>query len=187
MGYWWLIRIQNRIISYTVPCLATESKQNQLCNLANFHKKNYLAAWTIKSLSFAGKFTRISSVIYRMVNFWSSVFALLKRFYEKIDSLCAAFLLKNSTTSASGAKASWASICKPKKEWDLVWEVWRIFKGFSTSKGSGTISQARANYRLLGCIQMCLLGSVYGPTVRNMLMLKDSIGDFLRCSIGDGK
>ncbi|KAL0803916.1 hypothetical protein Bca101_096406 [Brassica carinata] len=75
-----------------------------------------LHAWTIKSLSFAGKFTRISSVIYRMVNFWSSVFALLKRFYEKIDSLCAAFLLKNSTTSASGAKASWASICKPKKE-----------------------------------------------------------------------
>lgn len=69
----------------------------------------------------------------------------------------------------------------------LVWEVWRIFKGFSTSKGSGTISQARANYRLLGCIQMCLLGSVYGPTVRNMLMLKDSSGDFLRCSIGDGK
>lgn len=28
----------------TVPCIATESKQNQLCNLANFHKKNYLAA-----------------------------------------------------------------------------------------------------------------------------------------------
>lgn len=59
-----------------------------------------LHSWTIKFLSFAGKIRLISSVIYGMVNFWSSVFVLPKAFYEKIDSLYAAFLWKNKTTSA---------------------------------------------------------------------------------------
>ncbi|CAH2069305.1 unnamed protein product [Thlaspi arvense] len=44
---------------------------------------NKLHSWTAKSLSFAEKTTLISSVIYGMVNFWSAVFALPKRFYEK--------------------------------------------------------------------------------------------------------
>ncbi|XP_013639673.1 PREDICTED: uncharacterized protein LOC106344925 [Brassica oleracea var. oleracea] len=47
--------------------------------------------WTVKTLSFAGKVTLVASVIHGMVNFWSSVFALPKRFYEKIDSLCSPF------------------------------------------------------------------------------------------------
>lgn len=51
-----------------------------------------LHSWTAKVLSFTGKIRLISSVVYGMVNFWSSVFDLPKQFYTKIDSLCAAFL-----------------------------------------------------------------------------------------------
>lgn len=65
-----------------------------------------LHSWTVKFLSFAGKVMMISSVIYGMVNFWSSVFVLPKWFYAKVDSLCSGFLWKNSTTSAAGARVS---------------------------------------------------------------------------------
>lgn len=75
-----------------------------------------LHCWTVKTLSFAGKVILVASEVYGMVNFWSSVFSLPKRFYGKIDSLCSAFLWKNSTTSAVGARVSWENICKPKKE-----------------------------------------------------------------------
>lgn len=75
-----------------------------------------LHSWTIKFLSFAGKVTMISSVIYSMVNFWSSVFVLPKWFYAKVDSLCSGFLWKNSTSSAAGARVSWINVCKPKSE-----------------------------------------------------------------------
>lgn len=80
------------------------------------------------------------AVIYGMVNFWSSAFFLPKRFYEKIDSLCSAFLCSNTTTSAAGARVAWSSVCKPKQEgglgirmlaeFELVFrlkQVWNLF------------------------------------------------------------
>lgn len=55
---------------------------------------NKLHSWTVKFLSFVGKVRLISLVIYGMVNFWSAMCVLPKRFYEKIDSLCSAFCEK---------------------------------------------------------------------------------------------
>lgn len=63
-----------------------------------------LHSWTVKILSYAGKIKMVYSVIYDMVNFWSSVYVLPKRFYAKVDSLCSAFLWKNKTTTAVGAR-----------------------------------------------------------------------------------
>lgn len=80
---------------------------------------NKLHSWTVKSLSFAGKIKMVSSVIYGMVNFWSSVFNLPKQFYAKVDSLCSAFLWKNKTDSARGARVAWRDVCKPKAEGGL--------------------------------------------------------------------
>ncbi|KAL0742100.1 hypothetical protein Bca4012_083613 [Brassica carinata] len=102
-----------------------------------------LHSWTVKTLTFAGKVKLIYSVIYGMVNFWSSVFVLPKRFYQKVDSLCSAFLWKNSTASASAARVSWSSICTPKEEgglglrtleeFDLVFRLKRLWNFFSNS------------------------------------------------------
>ncbi|XP_009119509.1 uncharacterized protein LOC103844475 [Brassica rapa] len=63
-----------------------------------------LNSWTVKSLSFVEKITLVSSVIYGIVNFWSSVFSLPKKFYNRVDSICASFLWKNKTTAGSGAR-----------------------------------------------------------------------------------
>ena len=53
-----------------------------------------LHSWTVKCLSFASKVKLIYSVIYSMVNFWSSIFVLPKSFYAKVVSLCASHLLE---------------------------------------------------------------------------------------------
>lgn len=37
-------------------------------------------------------------------------------FYAKVDSLYSAFLWKNKTASASGARVAWKDICKPNEE-----------------------------------------------------------------------
>lgn len=116
-----------------------------------------LNSWTVKSLSFAGKVILVASGVYGMVNFKSSVFALPKRFYEKVDSLCSGFLWKNSTSSAAGARVSWASICKPKKEGGLgirrleefqkVIELKRVWNFFS---GSGSLWVACLHSKVFG-------------------------------------
>ena len=130
-----------------------------------------------------------------MVNFWSSVFALPKRFYEKVDSLCASFLWKNSTSPSSRARVSWSNICKPKKEgglrlrkleeFDLVFKLKRLWIFFSNS-GSlwvAWLSHNRfhdKNYWLVNDSQR------FSTTIRGMLQLKPLLTQFLRCSVGDG-
>ncbi|XP_022551648.2 uncharacterized protein LOC106378242 [Brassica napus] len=118
-----------------------------------------LNSWTVKSLSFAGKVILVASGVYGMVNFKSSVFALPKRFYEKVDSLCSGFLWKNSTSSAAGARGQghygWLASTLKCLE-DRVFWVTADAQRFS-------------------------------PTVRSLLRTKEAAAEFLRCSIGDGK
>ncbi|KAG2302208.1 hypothetical protein Bca52824_030859 [Brassica carinata] len=154
-----------------------------------------LHSWTVKTLTFAGKVKLIYSVIYGMVNFWSSVFVLPKRFYQKVDSICSAFLWKNSTTSAAGARVSWSSICTPKKEgglglrtleeFDLVFRLKRLWNFFSNS-GSlwvAWLAKNRFNGKSFWLVRDSQRFSV---TVRSMLQLKYLLPTFLRCSVGNG-
>lgn len=155
-----------------------------------------LHSWTVKFLSFAGKVKMIYSVIYGMVNFWSSVFVLPKWFYAKVDSLCSGFLWKNCTTSASGARVSWLNICKPKsegglgirqlEEFELVFRLKRAWM-FFTGSGSLWVPWLRKNR--FGGRSLWLTNDAqrFSMSVRSMLQLKQELHDFLRCSIGDGK
>ncbi|KAG2290102.1 hypothetical protein Bca52824_049706 [Brassica carinata] len=153
-------------------------------------------SWTVKNLSFAGKVRMVASVIYGMVNFWSSVFALPKRFYEKVDSLCCAFLWKNRTSSAAGARVSWSDICKPKKEGGLglrrleefqqVFNLKRVWNFFSGS-GSLWVAWLHSNVFSRRCYWMTADSQRLSPTVRSMIRIKETVAEFLRCSIGDGR
>lgn len=153
-------------------------------------------SWTAKSLSYAGKIQLVASVVYGMVNFWSSVFALPKRFYEKVDSLCSAFLWNNSTTSAAGARVSWASICKPKKEGGLglrrleefqkVFDLKRVWNFFSDA-GSLWVAWLKANVFHNHCYWSISDSQRVSPTVRSMIKMRETVTEFLRCSVGDGR
>lgn len=154
-----------------------------------------LHSWTVKFLSFAGKVTMIYSVIYSMVNFWSSVFVLPKWFYAKVDSLCSGFLWKNSTVSAAGARVSWENICKPKsegglgirnlEEFEMVFRLKRIWLFFY---GPGSLWVPWLTNNRFGGRSIWLIADStrFSMTVRSMLQMKDQLQNFLRCSIGNG-
>ena len=178
--------------------LLLDPKKINMATLQPFLERitSKLHSWTVKCLSFAGKVKLIYSVIYGMLNFWSSVFVLPKRFYAKVDSLCASFLWKNSTSSSVGARVSWTDICRPKTEgglglrqledYDLVFRLKRLWNFFSNS-GSlwvAWLSHNRfrdQNYWLVRDSQR------FSPTIRGMLQLKNLIPQFLRCIVGDGQ
>ncbi|XP_018473666.2 uncharacterized protein LOC108844879 [Raphanus sativus] len=157
---------------------------------------NKLHSWTVKCLSFAGKIRMVTSVIYGMVNFWSSVFTLPKRFYAKVDSLCSAFLWNNKTTSATGARVSWESICQPKQEGGLgirkledyqsVFQLKRVWNYFSSpeSPWSRYLSNNVFNRNSYWTMETTARVSA---TVRNMISIKPTVEYFLRCAIGDGR
>lgn len=154
-----------------------------------------LHSWTVKYLSFAGKVRLIYSIIYGMVNFWSSVFVLPKRFYARVDSLCSAFLWKNSTSSAAGARVSWTDICKSKKEgglglrkledFEMVFRLKRLWQFFSCS---GSLWVPWLSNNTFGGRSIWLINDSprFSWTVRSMLQLRQDLHSYLRCSIGDG-
>lgn len=76
-------------------------------------------SWTVKYLSFAGRLQLISSVIYSLVNFWLSAFALPKGCLKDIQRLCSRFLWAGNLNKKSGAKVSWTKVCLPKSEGGL--------------------------------------------------------------------
>lgn len=155
-----------------------------------------LHCWTVRTLSYAGKIRLIASEIYGMVNFWSSVFNLPKTFYARVDSLCAAFLWNNNTTSASGARVAWKDICKPKEEgglgirlleeFQLVFGLKRLWNFFSNS-GSLWVAWLRNHIFKRRSYWLTADSPRFSATVRNMLQLKEYLPDFMRCNVLDGQ
>lgn len=152
-------------------------------------------SWTAKFLSFAGKIKLISSVIYGMVNFWSSVFVLPKHFYAKVDSLCSAFLWKNKAGSASGARVAWKDICKPKdegglgirllEEFEVVFRLKRIWNFFSNS-GSLWVAWLKGNICLRKSYWITHVANRFSKTINSMLELKHIVVELLKCVVGNG-
>ncbi|CAH8280760.1 unnamed protein product, partial [Arabidopsis lyrata] len=155
-----------------------------------------LHSWTAKFLSFAGKIRLVSSVIYGMVNFWSSVFVLPKRFYAKIDSLCAAFLWNNKTGSASGARVAWKDLCKPKcegglgirllEDFEIVFRLKLIWQFFSNS-GSLWVAWLKGNIFSRKSYWITVEANRLSKTVNSLLQLKPTVTMLLKCVVGDGQ
>lgn len=74
---------------------------------------------TVRHLSFARRLQLIQSVLHSFINFWSSVFPLPKSCFERLESICSAFLWSGAPNSARREKISWDFVCSSKKEGGL--------------------------------------------------------------------
>ncbi|WZZ52529.1 hypothetical protein YC2023_052636 [Brassica napus] len=155
-----------------------------------------LHSWTVKYLSFAGKVTMVASVIYGLVNFWSSVFVLPKSFYAKIDSLCAAFLWNNTTTSASGARVSWSDLCRPKAEGGLgirlleeYQEVFRLKRTWNYLSNNNSLWVGWVKNNVFHWSSFWVMADTprFPPAIRSMIQLKPQLTNLLRCVLGNGE
>lgn len=99
-----------------------------------------ISFWTVCFFSFVGRMKLISLVIFSFVNFWISVFRLLKKCIEEIDSLCVDFLWLGLMLNIKRLRFSGKDCCKFKEKGGLGLRlisevndvfflklVWRIF------------------------------------------------------------
>jgi hypothetical protein len=76
-------------------------------------------SWSSRKLSFAGRLQLLSSILYSIQVYWSSIFILPKRILKDINQKFSRFLWNVNYGNAAKAKVSWTDICFPKKEGGL--------------------------------------------------------------------
>jgi hypothetical protein len=77
-------------------------------------------SWLSKRLSFAGRLQLITSVLYSIQVYWSSIFILPKSILHAIEQKFNRFLWNGKDAGVAKAKVSWKMLCLPKKEGGLV-------------------------------------------------------------------
>ncbi|CAH9145483.1 unnamed protein product [Cuscuta epithymum] len=91
----------------------------------------FINAWSIKSLSYAGRVELIKSVIQGVHSFWLHMFPIPNVILDRITSICRIFLW-----GSKFARVAWADICLPKEEGGLgihdtkVWNKALLSKTF---------------------------------------------------------
>jgi hypothetical protein len=86
-------------------------------------------SWSSKKLSFAGRLQLLSSILYSIQVYGSSIFILPKRILKDISQKFSLFLWNDSDGNTAKAKISRNDICFPKKEGGLglkYVEIWNI-------------------------------------------------------------
>lgn len=78
----------------------------------------HISSLLVRHLSFVWRLQLIQSVLFGIVNFWTTVFHLPKSSLVELERLCA-FLWTGAPNSARGAKVSWDSVCTLKKFGEL--------------------------------------------------------------------
>lgn len=152
-------------------------------------------SWTVKHLSFAGRFQLIQAVIYSMISFWASMFIISSECISILERMCGAFLWNGAPNSAKGEKTAWDYVCTPKAagglglrrlaDWNQVLGlklIWLIF----TAGGSLWVSWVRRN--LIGRENFWVLD----PTRRGswiwkaICKLRPIARPMVHCEVGSG-
>lgn len=101
-----------------VPLSAKKMKKSDFKPLLDKIEARF-NSWTVKHLSFAGRFQLIQAVIYSTITFWCSIFILPNECIRILERMCNAFLWNGAPQSAKGAKINWITVCTPKDEGGL--------------------------------------------------------------------
>jgi hypothetical protein len=73
-------------------------------------------SWISKKLSFADRLQLISSILFSVQVYWSSIFILRKKIIRLLEQKFNRFLLSSSNVVKARAKVSWNWLCVPKRE-----------------------------------------------------------------------
>lgn len=151
--------------------------------------------WAIKCLSFAGRLQLISSVIYGLINFWMSEFALPKGCIKDLEKLCNSFLWAGNLTKRTAAKVSWSQVCLPKTEgglglrslivWNKVLNLRLIWLLFSNS-GSLWVAWMKEHYIKRTDFWSADAQSNASWIWKYIISLRPMAKALIRCNIGDG-
>lgn len=76
-------------------------------------------SWSNKLLSYGGRSQLISSVLFSIQVYWSSIFIIPHKMMMEIEGILNAFLWNGVELKTAGVKVSWNAVCVPKSEGGL--------------------------------------------------------------------
>lgn len=79
----------------------------------------YIDSWFFRNLSYVGRLQLLSSVLYSLQVYWTSIFILPKKIIKAIEQKFNKFLWNGKDEGSAKAKVSWPDLCFPKKEGGL--------------------------------------------------------------------
>ncbi|WZZ77741.1 hypothetical protein YC2023_098313 [Brassica napus] len=157
--------------------------------------RSRMLSWTNKTLSFAGRLQLIKSVVFSIVNFWSSAFILPMGCLDDIESLCSAFLWSGSPNNSHKAKVKWDDLCYPKSEGGLgirrlrdsvrvgaLKLIWRLYT-VSKSLWVSWIQHYLLRYSSFWDVRDDTTGSWMW---RKILKMRNMAYQFIRVEVGNG-
>lgn len=116
-----------------VPLITTRLKATD-CNILVTKITNRIKFWTDKALSYAGRAQLISTILFSMQVYWSSLFILPKRVIKEVEALCRSFLWPGLELKKAGAKVAWERVCAPRSEGGLSFKSMEIWNKAAVSK-----------------------------------------------------
>jgi hypothetical protein len=153
-------------------------------------------SWLCRNLSYAGRLQLLSSVLYSLQVYWTSIFILPKKVIKAIEQKFNRFLWNGKDVEAAKAKVAWNDICFPKKEGGLglkridVWNktsmlrhIWNLF----ARSGSLWVAWIKENFLKKRSFWNVNIPQNCSWCWRKLLKLRDIAKKFLRFEVGDGK
>jgi hypothetical protein len=165
------------------------------CNVLLERVAGRINSWMARKLSFAGRLQLVSSVLFSIQVFWSSIFILPKKIYHLLTQKFSRFLWGGSDSHPAHAKVAWVELCVPKREgglglkmledWNkasMLRHIWNLF----VKSGSLWVAWINA-YVLKG-------RSFWGVKIpqscswswRKLLKLREVAKTFIRFKVGAG-
>lgn len=155
-------------------------------------------SWTVRALSFAGRLQLISTVISRLINFWTSAYILPKACLAEIDSLCARFFWKGKLDGSGASKVAWITCTTPKEEGGLglknwvVWNtvcalklIWLLFFKSNSIWASWIITEVLDGD--IGRFWVINTKQKHSCLANHLLSLRDTIFPWMKIAVGNGE
>ncbi|KAH7837641.1 hypothetical protein Vadar_016195 [Vaccinium darrowii] len=91
-----------------VPLISTKLRHADCVVLKNWMLKR-IQSWSNKQIMFGGRAQLISSVLFSIQVYWSSIFILPHKIVKEIESMLTTFLWKGVEMHSHGMKVAWVS------------------------------------------------------------------------------
>jgi hypothetical protein len=154
-----------------------------------------IGSWTSRQLSFAGRLQLISSVLYGLQVYWTSIFILPKSVLKDISQKFNRFLWNGKDCDSTKAKVAWGDICFPKSEGGLglkcveTWNISSMMRHiWSLFAKSGSIWVAWTHMYLLKgrSFWNVKLPQDCSWNWKKLLRIRNRARGFLKFEVGDG-
>lgn len=152
-------------------------------------------SWSNKLLSYGGRAELVSSVLFSIQCYWSSIFVLPKKVLSDVERILRSFFWTGPDMKSSGAKVSWDSVCLPKPEGGLGFRRLKDWNVAAMTKYIWALAK-KADTLWIKWVHMFVIKTkcmwtmkvpVYSSwTIKKIFKLRAMVQPWIKCIVGNG-